>query len=243
MGRRMVNTSTAARTKEAASATNAASRPKTAANAPPIAAPMASMAPQVEPNRAVAFFSSSSSRARFGTAACDAGTTNAPNAAMVAWARKASQTRPGPTPRRTDRGDGLDRRDAYDDPAAVEAVGGRARDRRDQEAGEGLAHEDQGHEQAGAREVLDQAEQRDVAEPVAHVRDDLGDEEGADVPVGPEHRQHGAAALLPVTGPPATGGRGRRGPSPAQAVIRSPRRQVEVLVRARGRCCPGRARR
>jgi hypothetical protein len=62
---------------------------------------MASMAPHVDPNSAVAFLSSSSSLARLGTAACEAGITNAPNAAIVAWARKASHTRPGPTPSST----------------------------------------------------------------------------------------------------------------------------------------------
>ena len=97
----MVATSAAASRNETASATKDASRPNAAAKPPPSAAPMASIAPQVEPNRAVAALSSSSSRARLGTAACEAGRTKAPNAAIVAWAANASQTRPGPAPRST----------------------------------------------------------------------------------------------------------------------------------------------
>ena len=59
MGRRIMATKSAAAANEAASAMKAASRPNTAAKAPPIAAPRASIAPQVEPNSAAAFSSSS----------------------------------------------------------------------------------------------------------------------------------------------------------------------------------------
>jgi len=51
---------------DTALATNDASRPKIAAKNPPMAAPMASMIPHVEPRRALARFSSSGSRARLG---------------------------------------------------------------------------------------------------------------------------------------------------------------------------------
>ena len=97
IGRRIIATSAAANRNDVASARKDARRPNSAANPPPSAAPTASIAPQSEPKRAVAFLSSSSPRARFGTAACAAGRTKAPNAAMVAWAANASHTRPGPT--------------------------------------------------------------------------------------------------------------------------------------------------
>jgi hypothetical protein len=74
-------------------------------------------------------------------------------------------------------GDHLHRGDRHDDPAAVEAVCGGAGHCGHEEPRQRLGHEHEGHEQAGSAEVVDQAEQGHVAEPVAQVRDDLGDEE------------------------------------------------------------------
>ena len=199
MGRRMVNTSTAASTKEVASATNAASRPNTAANAPPIAAPMASMAPQVEPNSAVAFLQlvvvpgqvrhgRLRGRDHEGAEGGDGGLGQEGQ----------------PDPARTDaqeddRGDGLDAGDGDDDAAAVEAVGrGARRSGATRKPGRAWLTKTRATSRLESVRSLTRPIERDVAEPVAHVGDDLRDEERADVPVGPEHREHGAAACYPV---------------------------------------------
>ena len=84
-------------TNDNAFAMKAASRPNVAANRPPMAAPTASITPQVEPRSALAFESSSSSRAMLGIAACEAGPTTAARADTVLWNTKANHTVSAPT--------------------------------------------------------------------------------------------------------------------------------------------------
>ena len=73
----------AANANEMALAMKAASRPKTEAKTPPIAAPTASITPHVEPNNEFALASSASSRTRFGIAASVDGLTTAAKADTV----------------------------------------------------------------------------------------------------------------------------------------------------------------
>ncbi|TPW11624.1 MAG: hypothetical protein FD127_3126 [Acidimicrobiaceae bacterium] len=79
----MVLTSAAAATNETALTMKAMSRPNTLATKPPSAAPMASIAPHSEPNNRLAFASSPSSLARFGSPACADGPTNDPSAEIT----------------------------------------------------------------------------------------------------------------------------------------------------------------
>ena len=78
------------------SAMNAASRPNACEKMPPIPAPTASITPQLLPNKAFAWRSSSGSRAKFGIAASSAGRTNAASAAIEPWATNAIQIRESP---------------------------------------------------------------------------------------------------------------------------------------------------
>ena len=73
----------AAKANETPLAMNAASRPKTDAKTPPIAAPTASMTPHVEPSKEFAAASSSLSRAMFGIEASVAGLMTAARAEIV----------------------------------------------------------------------------------------------------------------------------------------------------------------
>jgi hypothetical protein len=83
----------------------------------------------------------------------------------------------GPDGQQRERGRHLHGRNGDDDPAAVEAVSGGAGHRGHEKPRQRLGDEHQGHQEAGSAEVVDQPEQGHVAEPVAQVRDDLGDEE------------------------------------------------------------------
>ena len=181
--------SAAATRKLAPSATKAASRPKATVKAPPTAAPTASIAPQVLDIMTVASFRSSAST-RFGSAACEAGRKKAPSAEMRPWATKAKATGPWTAARKSPADGGLEQRDADHQLAAVEAVGRRAGERAQQEGREHLDHEHRRRGEVGVGPVDDQPEHGHRGEPVPAEGDDLGQEEGPEVAVAAEKRDH-----------------------------------------------------
>ena len=93
IGRRTSEKISPATTNVATSATIDALRPNAWLNNPPSPAPTASITPHVEPIRAFALRSSSSSRARFGIAASMHGLTKAASAATSPWNTNATQMR------------------------------------------------------------------------------------------------------------------------------------------------------
>ena len=181
----------AATRNDAAFAAKATSRPNTVATSPPSPAPTASIAPHSEPNSRLALVSSSGLRARFG------------KARLGCWRDERSQCRDGAQtgeaqPQRTRRANqqqpgcshGLEHRHHADDRAPVEAIRRRPGHRRHQERGERLRHVDHGHQDREAGQVLHEADERDVGEPVAGEGHHLRHEQRPDVPIGAQHRPH-----------------------------------------------------
>ena len=186
-------------TNDAASATNDASRPNSAENPPPRAAPMASMAPQVEPKSALACFSSSGSSDQVR----DGGLRGRHHerAERPRWSPgRGTPATPGPGLRRAgetaattwtiDASTMIRRRSKRS--AAAPATGDTRK------AGSVWATKTSATSRLESGEVLHQADQRDVAEPVAREGHDLGDEQRPEIPVAPQHRSASAASAIAV---------------------------------------------
>ncbi len=157
----------------------------------PDPAPIASIAPQRAPNRRLPFFNSSGVRTRLGRPACAAGPTNEPSAEIMHRQAKPRTSVPVRVDEQQPGGrHHLERRHDLDDPATVVAVGRRSGHRRHQERRQRLGDVDERDEQRRVDQPLHEADERDVGEPVAHVRHHLGDEQRADVRVRSEQGEH-----------------------------------------------------
>ena len=196
IGRRTSEITTAASTNDTAFAMNAASRPNTPAYTPPSAAPIASIAPHSEPNSTAALANSSGERVRLGSEAWADGPTNDPRAEIAHRHTYPIHTvAHGVDQQQAERGDRLHDRDRSDDPLAVEPVGGGPGDRRHEERRQGLRDVDERDQDRAIADVLHDADECDVHEPVTGVRDDLREEQAADVAVRSQQLPHAAPVL------------------------------------------------
>ncbi len=150
IGLRTLKISAPATAKLTASAMNEASRPNSTVKPAPRAAPIASIAPHVDAMSAVASGRSRLST-RFGSAAFDAGAKNAAEQRDRPLRDEGHPHPAGTDEQEPERGDGLDRRREHEHLAPVEAVGDRARERRDEERREALRDEDHRRERSPSR--------------------------------------------------------------------------------------------
>ena len=73
----------------------------------------------------------------------------------------------------TQRKDGANQISAHHDAPAIEPIDHRARERREDERGQGARDDDQAGRKAGLSEIENERQNRDVVEPIAQVGDEL----------------------------------------------------------------------